>query len=314
MSNKQQYKSICEANKNIPVFLQYWWMDAVCAEWDVAVTMNGDKPAGIWPYNKEQKLGVSLMRTPKLTPYQGPFVFYPSDLKLSNKDGFEHETINTLLQQLPACDVWKVSLLPGLKQAGLLKSVGLDISVKQTFIVDVTQDEKVLLSNMKESLRRNIKAADADLEIVNDNTAIAILYEYHQHTLDKKNVMQAYGLADMQKLMQACIVNGSGALWLAKQDQDILAAVWNVWDGNCSYYFMGAQKPANDNYKAMPALLWRCMKEAKQRGNTYFDLEGSMDPGVEKFFRNFGAKRELYLLLQKNDSLIWKLKSTLLRG
>jgi lipid II:glycine glycyltransferase (peptidoglycan interpeptide bridge formation enzyme) len=74
---------------------------------------------------------------------------------------------------------------------------------------------------------------------------------------------------------------------------------------------MGAQKPGNDNYKAMPALLWHCIKEAKARCNTYFDLEGSMDPGVERFFRGFGGNRELYLVLQKNDSLLWKLKQML---
>jgi lipid II:glycine glycyltransferase (peptidoglycan interpeptide bridge formation enzyme) len=59
----------------------------------------------------------------------------------------------------------------------------------------------------------------------------------------------------------------------------------------------------------MPALLWHCIKEAKARGNACFDMEGSMDQGVERFFRGFGGQRELYLTLQKNDSLIWKLKS-----
>ena len=42
-----------------------------------------------------------------------------------------------------------------------------------------------------------------------------------------------------------------------------------------------------------------------------FDFEGSMDPGVEKFFRNFGGMRELYLVLRKNESLLWKLKERL---
>ncbi|MBL7683663.1 MAG: GNAT family N-acetyltransferase [Flavipsychrobacter sp.] len=314
MSNKQQYISICEANPQIPVFLQYRWMDAVCTDWDVAIAMNGDKVAGVWPYNREQKMGVSIVRTPKLTPYQGPFVLYPQDLKASNKDGFEHETIAALIKQLPAAKVWDVSTLPGQKQAGLLKANGFGIDTRQTFLIDLLQEEQALLGNMKESLRRNIKAGSTELSIEQDNAALTTLFEYQKHTLDKKDVMQAHSLADMQKLMQACIGNNCGAIYTAKQGADTLAIVWNLWDANCSYYFMGAQKPANDNYRAMPALLWHCMKEAKQRGNTSFDLEGSMDQGVEKFFRSFGAKRELYLVLQKNDSLIWKLKSILLRG
>lgn len=309
MSNKEQYISICEANPQIPVFLQYWWMDAVCADWDVAIAMNGDKVAGIWPYNKEQKIGVSIIRTPKLTPYQGPFVLYPQDLKAANKDGFEHETIAALIKQLPDAKVWDVSLLPGLKQAGLLKANGFSISSRQTFLIDVLQDEQALLGNMKESLRRNIKAGSTELTIAQDNDSIATLFEYQKHTLNKKDVMQTHSLADMQRLMQLCIANNCGAIYTAKQGLDIVAVIWNVWDANCSYYFMGAQKPDNDNYKAMPALLWYCIKEAKARGNACFDMEGSMDQGVERFFRGFGAQRELYLTLQKNDSLIWKLKS-----
>jgi lipid II:glycine glycyltransferase (peptidoglycan interpeptide bridge formation enzyme) len=313
MSNKEQYISIWQANRQIPVFLQHWWMDAVCADWDVAIAMNGDTVAGIWPYNKEQKAGVSLIRTPKLTPYQGAYVLYPPDLKAANRDSFEHETISELIKQIPSANVWNLSLLPKQFQAGLYKHAGFTINAKQTFMIDLAQDEQALLANMKESLRRHIKGANGTLEIAEDNAAVNLLFEYQKNTLDKKDVMQAHSLADIQLLMQACIDNKAGAIYVVKQGSDVLAAVWNVWDADNSYYLMGAQKQGNDNNKAMPALLWHCIQLAKQRGNKYFDLEGSMDAGVERFFRSFGGQRELYLTLKKNNSFIWKLKE-LLRG
>ena len=306
MNNKEQYRIICSKQGEIPIFLQDWWMDAVSENWDVAIVKNGDNIAGVWPYNHEQKIGVSLLRTPKLTPYQGPHVLYPRDLKASNHDGYENETIAELLKQLPEAKVWNIAALPGIKQAGLLKQAGLDISTRQTFLIDLKQNEEVLLSNMKESLRRNIKAAD--YEIVNDTSLLPLLYEYQKHTLGKKDVAQPHTLNGMQRLMDACLQHNNAALWALKEGNEITAMVWNVWDSERSYYFMGAQKPGNDNYKAMPALLWHCIKEAKKRGDKIFDLEGSMDPGVEKFFRSFGANRELYLELKKNESLLWKLK------
>jgi lipid II:glycine glycyltransferase (peptidoglycan interpeptide bridge formation enzyme) len=58
----------------------------------------------------------------------------------------------------------------------------------------------------------------------------------------------------------------------------------------------------------MSLLLWHSMREAKRRGNTQYDLEGSMDEGVERFFRNFGGDRALYIVLLKNRSLLWQLK------
>lgn len=308
MSSKEQYKNICASRGDIPVFLQHWWMDAVCENWDVAITMNGDSPRGVWPYDIQTRMGVNLLRTPKLTPYQGPYVFYPADLKEVNRDGFEHETVTDLLKQIPHTKVWNLAMQPGFKQAGVFANAGMAISARQTFLIDLMQDEQVLLGNMKESIRRNIRGAETELSIVNDLSQICTLYEYQKHTLNNKEVTQAHSLADMQKLMQACADNNSAALLVAKKGDELLALVWNVWDAERSYYFMGAQKPGNDNHRAMPALLWHCMKEAKKRGNKIFDLEGSMDAGVERFFRGFGGNRELYLVLQKNESLLWRLK------
>ena len=47
MTNKERYREICESGEyNIPLFLQYWWMEAVCKgkKWDVALALDGDRP------------------------------------------------------------------------------------------------------------------------------------------------------------------------------------------------------------------------------------------------------------------------------
>ena len=43
MTNKDIYKFICEKEKSIPIFSQYWWMQAVCpaGDWDVYLVGNG---------------------------------------------------------------------------------------------------------------------------------------------------------------------------------------------------------------------------------------------------------------------------------
>jgi hypothetical protein len=306
LNNKEQYRDLCARNGEVPVFLQQWWMDAVCDDWDVAIEKNGDNIAGIWPYAIAKRIGVPILRNTKLTPYQGPHVIYPPDLKETNRDGFEHDTIAALLKQLPEAKAWNLSTQPGIKQAGLFKNYGLQVQVQQTFLIELEKEEQELFSNMKESLRRNIRSAE--FEIVSAPQHLPELYEYQKHTLTGKGTGQPYILADMQKLMDACLENNSAALWVAKKNEDIHAVVWNVWDAHTSYYFMGAQKPGGDSYRAMSALLWHAIKQAKQRGNKTFDLEGSMDAGVEKFFRSFGGRRELYLVLKRNDSLLWKLK------
>ncbi len=311
MNNTDIYKQACALRTDVPLFLQPWWLDAVSPGWQAAVVHNGDKLAGIWPYPVESRLGVPLLRTPLLTPYQGPCVFPPADMKESKRDSFEHDTITQLLQQLPKAPVWHLAMPPGLKQAGLFSSAGLDIQVKQTFLIDLLQSQDTLFANLKDSIRRNIKTAAKEINIISDVSCLPQLFAFQKNTLDSKQVAQAHTLPHMQQLMDACIAHNAGTLWVAKKGDEVLAIIWNVWDDQASYYFMGAKDAAQSDFIAMSALLWHAIVEAKKRGNVIFDMEGSMDPGVERFFRGMAGKRELYMILKKNTSPLWKLVKAL---
>jgi hypothetical protein len=309
LTEKDVFKAICKQSpESLPVFMQCWWLDAVCDLWDVAITLKGDQVTGVWPYVIEEKLSVAFRRNPRLTPYMGPWVFYPPDIKEVNRDSHEHDVIEQLFSQLPEGDVWSLSQYPGLKQAGLFRHYGLNIQVQQTFLISLDKEEDELFFQFKEPLRRNIKAADKEIAITSEPDCLADLYEFQKTTLFKKRVTQPYNFSELQKLMRPCLKHGAGELFVARQDGVIQAVIWNVWDAQTSYYFMGAKNPSIDNYKAMSGLLWHAIKEAKKRGNKFFDLEGSMDPGVERFFRNFGGRRELYLILKKDRHWLWLLR------
>ena len=243
-----------------------------------------------------------------LTPYLGPVVFYPADIKESNADRFEHETVAELIKQLPDAKVWHLAIQPGIKQAGLFRNNNLIIAAQQTFLLALDKGEETLLANMKDTMRRNIRQAEKEVTISNAAECLPDLYSFQKNTLAQKGLSPAYSFKDLGKIMDACLAHNAAALWVAKAGQEIQAIVWHVWDKQRSYYLMGGQNQEANSYRAMSALIWHVMKEAKKMGHTTFDLEGSMDEGVERFFRGFSGQRELYLVLQRNDSLLWKLK------
>jgi lipid II:glycine glycyltransferase (peptidoglycan interpeptide bridge formation enzyme) len=313
VTNKERYIYFCKERKDVPLFQQPWWLGAVCSNWDVAIADKGTQISGIWPYAAEKVAGVPLLRNPRLTPYFGPHIFYPKDIKDSNRDGFEHDALTALLPQLPPAKVWHLAIQPGIKQAGILRHHDLQLSVQQTFLIDLLQSEQQLLANMKENMRRNIRAAEKEITIINAPEYLPQLYEFQKSTLAGKGRKQFYNLTDLQKVVNASLANNAAAIWVAKRADKVLAVIWHGWDGQNSYYLMGAQNPETDNYTAMSALLWHAIKKGKENGNTTFDMEGSMDPGVERFFRNFAGERTLYMVLKKNESRLWKIKE-LLRG
>jgi len=288
--------------------MQPWWLDVVCKEWDVAITKNGEEVSGAWPYPIEKKIGVTILRNPVLTPYLGPYVFYPEGIKESKRDSFEHDTVADLIKKIPDTKVWHLAIQPGMKQVGIFKNNNLKPTVQQTFLLELKEDESTLLANMKGNTRRNIKMAEKEVTISNAPEHLRDLYKFQKHTLSKKGGTIPYTLKYMQKIMDACMDHKSGALWVARSNDKVQAIVWQVWDEKSSYYFMGGQNHETNSYKAMSALLWHTIKEAKKRGHITFDLEGSMDEGVERFFRNFGGDRALYIVLHRNDSILWKMK------
>jgi hypothetical protein len=312
MDSKSIYKEICE-KEYVPLFMQPWWLDTVCKEWDVALTQKGDKVTGAWAYPIEKKIGVAIVRNPMLTPYTGPCIFFPDGIKESNRDSIEHDTVAELIKKLPDAKVWHMAMPPGMKQAGLFKSHGLQPEVQQTFLLALKDDEATLLANIKETARRNIKMAEKEITISNSPEHLEELFKFQKNTLERKGGTVPYTLKYVRQIMDACLAHQSSALWVASVEGQIQAVVWQVWDKRCSYYFMGGQNPEVTSYKAMTALLWHAIKEAKKRGQEIFDFEGSMDAGVERFFRNFGGERSLYMVLQKNDSSIWKTKQLIFR-
>lgn len=272
----------------------------------------GGVVTGVWPFGIASKLGISMLRTPVLTPYLGPVVFFPEDMKSSNRDGFEHEVVSELIRQLPRAKICQLSMPPGLKQAGLFAAEGFAIGARQTFLLDLELPEPVLLGSFKESLRRGIRQAGHQYVISQEPALIPQLHQFHKNTLEGKQQSQHHSEDMLTKLMQAAIAHQCSQLYAAHDLKgELQALLWNAWDEKSSYYLMGARSPNSDSHRAMSLLLWQAIKDARQRGNQYFDFEGSMDPGVERFFRKFGARRELYLVLKKEDSWLWRMRNVL---
>ena len=311
LDNKREYKAFCAQRNDVPLFIKDWWLDAVGDNWDVAMVYNGDRVAGVWPYFVEEKIGVKIIRDQVLTPYTGPYVFYPHDLKESKRDSFQHETITKLLEQLPKAKVWHISTFPNLKQTGLFTHAGFEVQPKQTFIMPLEERIDTIFDKLHQDYRRNVRKAELELSIEDEPNMLKDLWEYQKATLDGKDVQMHFSFEQLQKLHDACSKRDCTALWVARKDGVVSAILWHMWDHDRAYYLVGSKNPQSRDNRAMTALIWHAITESKIMEKKTFDFEGSMDIGVEKFFRNFGCERTLYLVLKKNTSLRWKLKSLL---
>ena len=62
MKNKDKYKKFCYENQNVPVFSQFWWLDAVSrdGDWDAILYERNNKIVAAFPFFIKSKSRVSM--------------------------------------------------------------------------------------------------------------------------------------------------------------------------------------------------------------------------------------------------------------
>ena len=88
-------------HKEIPLFMQAWWLDATSKEnWDVIFAKIHDEIVGFFVFSYQQKLGKTIVTNLPLTQYSGPYIFYPKDLNKSDIHSFENKVYTSIIEQL----------------------------------------------------------------------------------------------------------------------------------------------------------------------------------------------------------------------
>ena len=110
----------------------------------------------------------------------------------------------------------------------------------------------------------------------------------------------------MRQLIEVCRQRNQGDIWGGYDANGQLhAAVFIVWQENSAYYLAGGGNPALRQSGAHSLVMWKAMQEIAAFTD-HFDFEGSMIPGVERFFREFGARQTPYFAISKGKLNLWK--------
>lgn len=311
MSRQLIYRQVSEAH-SLPLFFQPWWLDITALHWDAAIAEDKGILA-VWPYTVEKKAGIAIIRNPLLTPYLGPCFFLPEyerEMKRLNK---EDKIYNSFWEQLPDWDFFEVQCLPGYNNFLPFHHKGFTHTQRITYRIDLKAAETEIFGSMDASKRTHIRNAEQDLKIADGISGIHDFYKAHKETLVRKGEAYPYSAAYFEKLIKTCMERNAGTLNVAiNTNGDTSAWVFTAHDAETMYLLLSAANKSAMHNGAVSLLIWEAIKHAKSLGLKVFDFEGSMDTGIEMFFRSFGGKRVSYLSCTSNKSKLWRLKRALL--
>ncbi len=189
-----------------------------------------------------------------------------------------------------------------IKKLGLRKSP-LSIQPDTTLLLDLTKSEQDLLKEMKSKGRYNIKIAQKygityqrfTAKDKNFEQALQGFYQLLKDTA-KRDKFGVHTYEYYEKLLQK--LSPHGQLYLAYQNDMILAGIIAVVYGNTTTYYYGASASIARETMATYGLQWQVIGEAKKAGFSVYDFLGIAPDdaktnhpwrGVTDFKKKFGG-------------------------
>jgi len=288
LSNKEEYKILCETEgQEIPLFLQYWWMEAVCEgkQWEVALARDpqGHVVAAM-PYLIGSKLGLRYVLQPQLTQYNGPWFRPGADIATATSqlvEHFDHLRLVLFNQNFGPT----ITSLSGWE--------GYEIAARTTYrIEDISNPEEVFSHFDKRHRQRQIRKCESllhPIEIAPKD--FASFHTQYWHSRGEKDLLTE---DFMTRIITATLQRDQGILLGLQDDEGTLrAARFVAYDCHCAYALLSALHPQGHDGGASPLLFWHIMQRLSGRTRS-FDFEGSMVPSIAYSYSLYGAQPTTY--------------------
>ena len=294
--SKDLYRELCSKEDSIPVFSRDWWLDAACGDdWDALIVEKNGKVQAAMPLYVPCR---HIITMPHYTQTMG--VWFAA--------GAEDTKYSSLLEQRQAiCKSFIEKLKPYKK---FLQNFSYDFTdwlpfywegysqtTRYTYILHAIKDFDKLLSDMSQQARRNLKRAEEQSVTVSRGVSTDDFLKIQALTFERQNKRNVQSSAVLRRIIDAARERGQGDIFGGYDEKGNLHAVaFIVWQNSSAYYIAGGGDPALRSSGAHALVMWEAIKGVSQYTDI-FDFEGSMIPGVERFFREFGAMQIPYFMI-----------------
>ena len=257
-------------------------MEAVCygKQWDVALAHDNEgNVIGALPYLYGSKMGLKYVVQPQLTQYNGPW-YKSDDTEMRHladnqfRAHFNHLRL-TLFQQ---------NYAPGLSDMEGWKEY--NISPRVTYRLEDIADPQQVFNDFDKSRRqRQIRRAERVLK-ADDGITPEEFARFHTEYWRSRGQKDLLSEDFMVRIINTALGRRQGILLGVRDGEGTLqGARFVAFDDNCGYALLSALHPLHPNGTSA-LLFWLILQQLSGKCHS-FDFEGSMDEGIEYFYRSF---------------------------
>ena len=274
----------------------------------MSLAYDGERLMAAMPYHYVRRMGQTFIIPPQLTQFSGPIYFYPDGLSYSHRLDFENRAANQLLRPIealrPAAFVQNFS--PAITNWLPFYWRGFGQTTRYTYrLEDISDSERLFAAFDREKRQRKIekylKTTSARFDM--SPADFAQLHQRYWRMRGQRDLLDA---SLVEHVATTAIARGQGLISsIEDADGRTLYASLVVYDERCAYSLMSAAAPELQRSGHHETLVWQTLLHL-QGLTRAFDFEGSMDEGIEYFYRSFGARQTPFFQIAKYRNCLVK--------
>jgi hypothetical protein len=278
------------------LFQTAWWYQAwgIRPEIIALTDAAGEISAGMAVMVGRQ-LGFSAIRRPTMTPINAPLVRLAEASQGRRGQSEIRQQLQRLLAALPRVAMVDIACHDGLLEPAQFHWSGFDSMLGLTYVIPAgTADWRAGLGAGRRSQLRKAEREfaacgcrlDLDPPIAEVGTLLAGTAELKNYRRSARRWLDR-----LAPWWEAVAEHDAGRLYgVRAADGTLLCATVLVWDGRRAYYLGGGIRPALRRASHLNGLLFARMIDDALGHGLDFDFEGSVLPGVERYFRDWGGE------------------------
>lgn len=292
------------------LFSKDWWLEAVApGAWEVVTVEQDGHVVARMPYVMSRAWGIRRICMPPLTMNLGPWL-RPFPGKYANALSEQKDLMTELIEKLPPFDRFTQQFHHSITNWLPFYWQDFQQTTRYTYRLDGVPDMEHAWAELRSNIRTDIKKADRQLVIRHD-LGIDRLVELNRRVFARQDIQAPYSEALLHRVDEAASERACRKRFFAEDGQgNVHACLYLVWDETSAYYLLGGGDPDWRNSGATSFVVWEAIKYTLEQ-SLCFDFEGSMVPGLERFFRSFGTRQVPYFRVTKTNAKWLRIKDAL---
>lgn len=254
--------------------------------------------AGI-PLVCSTRFGIKQALHPVLTPYLG-VLFKRQDNKYVNRISQEKEIGREIAQRLKNdFHLVHFQFPPGSNDLQPFIWEGFSAGIRYTYIINLDSSLENIWNSMEDTRRNKLRKAEKESVNVALSDDFEVTFNLVEKTLARQEIKAEFKATAFRYNEVLCRRNQCKSFLAKDRNGNSIAVAYIVWDNKRSYYLLGGYDSSKRNNGASALAIWEAIKFTKEElGLREFDLEGSMLPQIEQFFREFGGEQVPYYIVR----------------